>query len=258
MVAETSWHTSTSRSTGLRNFSGASARRTRRPRAATALVAQRARARLVHAHERRLGHREEARAEQQHDDHRRPARCRSSDQAAAITSRPGSGARSSSRSRASMRSASSSLVVVPAEQVQRRRARRAARARRRASTRARRRCARRPPGRSTTSPTSWGSRRSGGSPGPVPPASGTRPRARARCRSGSSGRRSGPSLPMNCWLSAAIVGSSTKISETSARPRTPSSASAPLRQRAPALEVDRSWSCCSSATKTSITASRRS
>ena len=38
----------------------------------------------------------------------------------------------------------------------------------------------------------------------------------------------GPSLPMNCWLSAAIADSSRKISETSARPRTPSSVRAPL------------------------------
>ena len=44
---------------------------------------------------------------------------------------------------------------------------------------------------------------------------------------------------MNCWLRAAMVGSSRKISDTSASPRTPSSVKAPLASATQRLEVDR-------------------
>ena len=101
-------------------------------------------------------------------------------------------------------------------------------------------------GQITMSPMSWGISGGGGSLGPVPPASGTRPVGSGSPSMGKLRTSVGPSLPMNCWFSDAMVTSSEKIRETSASPRIPSSTSAPL---ASAIQRSRSIgnSRCSSA-----------
>ena len=53
-------------------------------------------------------------------------------------------------------------------------------------------------GQITMSPTSWGISAVGGSPGPLPPASGTRPVGSGSSSMGKHRTSVGPSLPMNC------------------------------------------------------------
>ena len=213
-----------------------------RLRAVATLVAQRARPRLVHAHERRLGDGEEPREDQQHrdgDDQVGVARPRYASAARRSRRRPSCSGAPTTRARAPPSAPPRRPRRGPSRAGAARRARRAAPARRRARTSCSTALRAATAGQITMSPTSCGISGSGGSPGPLPPASGTRPEGSGSLSIGKLRTSVGPSLPMNCWLRAAIAGSSRKINETSARPRTPSSVRAPLASATQAFEVDR-------------------
>src|SRR4051812_33284418 len=111
-------------------------------------------------------------------------------------------------------------------------------------------------GQMTTSPSNTG--RSAGSagrePGPVPPESGERPPSTGSSSMGKASTSVGPPLPRKRRFKSVMAPSSTKSTDSSASPLTPSALSTFSASRTHRM-VSTGMSVCSSAAKTSITMS---